>query len=135
MRTPLTVAVAGLACLLLAAAPAIAHHSFAAEYDANKPIKLTGAVTKIEWTNPHCYFYIDVKNAETGKIDNWALELGNPNALLRNGWTPNSVKIGDEVTVEGTSAKDGTRLGNARSMILTSTGQKLFAGSSQTTNP
>ena len=135
MRTPLTVAVAGLACLLVAAAPAIAHHSFAAEYDANKPIKLTGAVTKIEWTNPHCYFYIDVKNPETGKIDSWALELGNPNALLRNGWTPNSVKIGDEVTVEGTSAKDGTRLGNARSMILTSTGQKLFAGSSQTTNP
>jgi hypothetical protein len=92
-------------------------------------------VTKIEWTNPHCYFYIDVKNAETGKIDNWALELGNPNALLRNGWTPNSVKIGEEVTVEGTRAKDGTFLGNARSMVLASTGQRLFAGSSQTTTP
>jgi hypothetical protein len=135
MRTRLTVAAASLSCLLVAAAPVMAHHSFAAEYDANKPIKLTGAVTKIEWTNPHCYFYIDVKNEQTGKIDNWALELGNPNALLRNGWTPNSVKIGDEVTVEGTSAKDGTRLGNARSMILRSTGQKLFAGSSQATNP
>ena len=122
--------------LFLAAAAAVsAHHSFAAEYDANKPIKLTGTVTKIEWTNPHCYFYIDVKNAETGKIDSWALELGNPNALLRNGWTPNSVKIGEEVTVEGTRAKDGTFLGNARSMVLASTGQRLFAGSSQTTNP
>ena len=135
MRTRLSVAVASLAGLLITALPVAAHHSFAAEYDANKPIKLTGTVTKIEWTNPHCYFYVDVKNAETGKIDNWALELGNPNALLRNGWTPNSVKIGEEVTVEGTRAKDGTLLGNARSMILTSTGRKLFTGSSQTTNP
>jgi len=135
MRTRLTVAAAGLAVLLAGVAPVMAHHSFAAEYDANKPIKLTGTVTKIEWTNPHCYFYVDVKNAESGKIDNWALELGNPNALLRNGWTPNSVKIGEEVTVEGTRAKDGTFLGNARSMVLMSTGQRLFAGSSQTTNP
>ena len=134
MRRMLTAAAASLAVLLGAVAPAIAHHSFAAEYDANKPIKLTGTVTKIEWTNPHCYFYIDVKT-ETGKVDSWALELGNPNALLRNGWTPNTVKIGEEVTVEGTRAKDGTFLGNARSMILTSTGQRLFAGSSQTTTP
>ena len=135
MRTSLIVAVAGLAGLLVAVVPLAAHHSFAAEYDANKPIKLTGTVTKIEWTNPHCYFYVDVKNGETGKIDNWALELGNPNALLRNGWTPNSVKIGEEVTVEGTRAKDGTLLGNARSMVLASTGKRLFAGSSQTTTP
>ena len=135
MRTRLTVTVAGLAGLLMCAVPVMAHHSFAAEYDATKPIKLTGAVTKIEWTNPHCYFYIDVKNAESGKVEGWALELGNPNALLRAGWTPNSVKIGDEVTVEGTRAKDGTFLGNARSMVLMSTGRRLFAGSSQTTNP
>ena len=135
MRTSLIVAVAGLAGLLVAVVPVTAHHSFAAEYDANKPIKLTGTVTKIEWTNPHCYFYVDVKNGETGKIDNWALELGNPNALLRNGWTPNSVKIGEEVTVEGTRAKDGTLLGNARSMVVASTGKRLFAGSSQTTTP
>ena len=134
MSTRLTVAVAGLAALLLAATPAVAHHSFAAEYDAAKPIKLTGTVTKIEWTNPHCYFYVDVKN-ESGKVETWALELGNPNALLRNGWTPKSVKIGDEVSVEGTRAKDGSLLGNARSMILMSTGQRLFAGSSQTTTP
>ena len=134
MRTRLTVAVASLAGLLMTAAPLVAHHSFAAEYDASKPIKLTGTVTKIEWTNPHCYFYIDVKT-ESGKIENWALELGNPNALLRNGWTPKSVKIGDEVSVEGTRAKDGSLLGNARSMVLMSTGQRLFAGSSQTTTP
>jgi hypothetical protein len=135
MKTCLIAAVATLAGVLVAVLPAAAHHSFAAEYDANKPITLTGTVTKIEWTNPHCYFYVDVKNGETGKIDNWALELGNPNALLRNGWTPNSVKIGEEVTVEGTRAKDGTLLGNARSMILASTGKRLFAGSSQTTTP
>ena len=134
MRTRLTVAVASLAGLLMTAVPVVAHHSFAAEYDAAKPIKLTGTVTKIEWTNPHCFFYIDVKDA-SGKVDNWALELGNPNALLRNGWTPKSVKIGDEVSVEGTRAKDGSLLGNARSMILMSTGQRLFAGSSQTATP
>ena len=136
MRTGLTVAVASLAGLLMTAVPVVAHHSFAAEYDANKPIKLIGTVTKIEWTNPHCFFHIDVKNEQSSKIENWALELGNPNALLRNGWTPKSVKIGDEVSVDGTRAKDGTLLGNARSMVLTSTGQRLFAGSSQTTtNP
>src|SRR3989441_1726531 len=133
MKMKLAVSVAGLG-ILLGAGPALAHHAFAAEYDASKPIKLTGTVTKIEWTNPHCYFYIDVKT-ESGKIENWALELGNPNALLRNGWTPKSVKIGDEVNVEGTRAKDGSLLGNARSMVLTSTGQRLFAGSSQTTTP
>jgi hypothetical protein len=135
MRTRLTVAVASLAGLLVGAVPVVAHHSFAAEYDANKPIKLNGTVTKIEWTNPHCYFYVDVKNAESGKIDNWALELGNPNALLRAGWSRNSLKIGDAITVEGSRARDGSLLGNARTMTLMSTGQRLFAGSSQTTNP
>jgi hypothetical protein len=135
MRTRVIVAVAGLAGLLMAAVPVVAHHSFAAEYDANKPLKLTGTVTKIEWTNPHCFFYVDVRSEESGRIENWAFELGNPNALLRAGWTPNSVKIGDEVIVEGTRAKDGTFLGNARSMVLVSTGRRLFAGSSQSTNP
>jgi hypothetical protein len=115
--------------------PVLAHHSFAAEYDASKPIKLTGTVTKIEWTNPHCFFYIDVKNEQSGKIENWALELGNPNALLRAGWTPNAVKIGDAVAVEGSRARDGSLLGNARSFVLMSTGRRLFAGSSQGTNP
>ena len=135
MRIRLTVAVASLAGLLMGAVPVMAHHSFAAEYDASKPLKLTGTVTKIEWTNPHCFFYIDVNNKESGKIESWAFELGNPNALLRAGWTPNAVKIGDAVTVEGTRARDGSLLGNAKSMVLMSTGRRLFAGSSQTTNP
>ena len=135
MRTRLTVAVASLAGLLITAVPVVAHHSFAAEYDASKPIKLTGAVTKIEWTNPHCFFHIDVKNEQSGKIENWALELGNPNALLRAGWTPNSVKVGDAVSVDGSRARDGSLQGNARSFVLMSTGQRLFAGSSQGTNP
>jgi hypothetical protein len=136
MRTRLTVAVASLAGLLITAVPVVvAHHSFAAEYDASKPVKLTGTVTKIEWTNPHCFFYIDVKNEASGKIENWALELGNPNALLRSGWTRHSLKVGDAINVDGTRARDGSLLVNARSMVLMSTGQRLFAGSSQATTP
>src|SRR3954470_6152588 len=111
MRTMLIVDVVGLACLFICAVSVMANHFFAAEYDAAKPIKLTGTVTKIEWTNPHCFFHIDVKNEASGKIENWAFELGNPNALLRAGWTPTSVKIGDVVAVEGSRARDGSLLG------------------------
>ena len=135
MRTRLTVAVASLVGLLMTAVPVVAHHSFAAEYDANKPIKLAGTVTKIEWTNPHCWFYIDVKNEQSGKVENWALETGNPNALLRLGWRPDSLKVGDAISVDATRARDGSLHANARSMILASTGQKLFAGSSQGSTP
>jgi Family of unknown function (DUF6152) len=114
---------------LVATTPALAHHSFAAEFDSDAPIDLTGTVTKVEWANPHTYFFIDVTNAD-GKIDNWALELGSPNGLMRRGWTRNSLKIGDTVSVTGWRAKDGSLKGNAKSVVL-STGQKLFAGSSQ----
>ena len=121
-----------IAAVLLAAAggPVSAHHSFAAEYDSNKPMNLTGAVTKIEWTNPHVYFYIDVKDPTTGRIANWALEMGAPSVIARNGWKRSSMKIGDIVTVEGFRAKSGKTHGNARSVTLTNTGERLGAGSS-----
>lgn len=129
MRTKLAVFVAIIG-VLAATAPVFAHHSFAAEFDANKPIKLTGVVTKIEWMNPHTYFYIDVKD-ESGKVTNWGLEMGSPNGLMRAGWTCNTMKVGDVVTVEGSRAKDGTNVGNAKAVVLTATGKRLFAASSQ----
>jgi uncharacterized protein DUF6152 len=120
--------------LLLAGAAAVfAHHSFAAEFDAAKPMKLTGLVTKVEWQNPHTFFYIDVTDPATRKVTNWAIELGSPNGLMRQGWTRNTLKIGDIVSVEGSLARSGDPLGNARVVILTSTGQRLFGASSQTT--
>ena len=128
MRTRFALVV-GLAWLL-AAVPAMAHHSFAAEFDATKPVKLTGAVTKIEWANPHVWFYFDVKD-ETGAVANWAMEMGGPNGLLRAGWTRTSMKAGDVVTVEGFRARNGKNIGNATAVILASTGQRLFAASSQ----
>jgi len=122
----------GLAVVLgLAAVPALAHHSFAAEYDAAKPITLTGTVTKVEWMNPHARFYIDVKD-DAGKVTNWELELGSPNGLMRRGWTRNSMKPGDVVTVQGSLAKDGSSLANARTVKLTD-GRNLFAGSATET--
>jgi hypothetical protein len=110
--------------------PVSAHHSFAAEFDAAKPVKVMGTVTKIEWTNPHVWFYIDVKDA-SGKTSNWGVEMGSPNGLMRTGWTRNSMKLGEVVTVEGSHAKDGGNTANARSVTLAASGQKLFASSSQ----
>jgi len=128
---------AGLAAasvFALATATAIAHHSFSAEFDADKPFIMKGTVTKIEWMNPHTYFYIDVTGAE-GKVVNWGMEMGSPNGLMRQGWTRNTLKVGDAVTVEGSAAKDGTNVGNARVVVLDATGQRLFAASSQTQTP
>jgi len=115
----------------LAAMPALAHHSFAAEYDNKKPIDVTGTVTKVEWMNPHARFYIDVKD-EKGSVTNWEFELGSPNGLMRQGWTRNSMKEGDVVSVQGSLAKDGSNLANARTVKL-SDGKRLFAGSASET--
>src|SRR5580765_8629084 len=119
-----------LAVALPLPAPARAHHSFAAEFDAKQPVTLTGTVTKVEWTNPHVWFYIDVKDS-TGKVTNWGMEMGGPNGLLRAGWTRNSMKPGDVVTVDGFKARSGDPIGNATSVVMANTGQKLFAASSQ----
>lgn len=123
-----------LALLVASAGQLLAHHSFAAEYDSNKVVKLTGAITKVDWSNPHVYFFIDVKDAGTGKVNNWAFEMAAPAVLQRSGWKRSSMNLGDVVTVEGTTAKNGTFHGNARSVTLTSTGEKLGAGSSEGVN-
>lgn len=118
-----------LAIVLVAAAvPVLAHHSFAAEYDEKKPVTLKGVVTKVEWTNPHARFYVDVKD-ESGTVINWNLELASPNVLMRNGWTRKSLQVGDEVTVSGSRAKDNSNMANAR-LVTLADGRKVFAGSS-----
>jgi len=125
MRVRLAIFAAGLG--LLASVPVLAHHSFQAEYDANQPVTLKGVVTKFEWTNPHARFYIDVKD-ENGKVTNWNLELASPNVLQRQGWTRHALKEGDEITVTGSRAKDGSNMANARTVTLAD-GKKVFAGS------
>ena len=119
---------AATAGLLISGGPALAHHSFAAEYDANQPLTLKGTVTKIEWTNPHARFYISVKD-EKGALTDWNLELASPNGLVRNGWTRKSLNVGDEVTVQGSAARDGSKMANARVVTLAN-GRQVFAGSS-----
>ena len=115
---------------LIAAAviPLAAHHSFEAEYDYNKSMKVTGVVTKMEWMNPHPHFYVDVKDAD-GKVTHWNMELGAIPVLLKQGWRKDSLKQGDQITVEGSMAKDGSKSANARSVVL-SDGRRVFAGSS-----
>jgi len=127
MRAKLGV-LAAVAGLLVSAVPVLAHHSFAAEYDANKPVTLKGTVTRIEWTNPHARFYVDVRT-ENGALTNWNLELASPNALLRRGWTRKSLNVGDEVTVQGSLARDGSKMANAR-VVMLADGHQVFAASS-----
>jgi hypothetical protein len=119
--------------LMVAAVPGLAHHSFSAEYDRSKPIQLKGTVTKVEWMNPHARFYLDVKT-DDGKVTNWEFELGSPNGLMRQGWTRNSLKIGDVVQVSGSQAKDGSNLVNA-SNVAFENGKRVLGGASSADDP
>jgi hypothetical protein len=126
-------AVAAAGALVMQGA-ADAHHSFAAEFDRALPITVTGSVTKVEWANPHARFYIDAKDEKTGETVNWDFELASPNGLMRRGWTRNSMKLGDVVTVTGHRAKNNPHVGNATTVVLAD-GKKLFAGSSSENEP
>jgi len=126
MKTLLGIVALSVAFALPAAR---AHHSFAAEFDADKPIKLTGTVTKVQWRNPHTYFYVDVPD-DKGVVHNWAMELGSPNGLARRGWTRETLKIGDTITVEGSRARDMSYKANASNVTL-SGGKRLFNGTNE----
>ena len=134
MRIKLSIGIAGIGLWLAGAAvPVVAHHAFSAEFDADKPIELTGTVTRMEWTNPHVWLHMEVKKPD-GTIEAWAFEAGTPNVLFRRGFTKDSLKPGTEVRIDGYQAKDGTRRANGREMTFTD-GRTLFMGSSGTGAP
>jgi len=130
MRQRITGGLILVVFVLLGAASAAAHHAFDTEFDAKKPVTLRGIVTKVEWTNPHVWFYLNVKN-EKGEVENWGFEMGGPNGLQREGWTRNTIKIGDEFIVEGFLARNGSRNVNSKLVTVAATGKKLGAASSQ----
>jgi hypothetical protein len=131
MKAPLSLLFAGL--LLGMSAPAFAHHSFAAEFDASKPVSLRGAITKVEWLNPHVWLYLDVKD-ENGAVAHWQCEGGAPNGLTRQGWSKNTLKPGDEILIEGFRAKDATNTCNSRSVKLPD-GRTVFVGNAEDGGP
>ena len=132
MRTELAIVIAA-AGLLLNAAQVYAHHAFAADFDAKRPVKLRGTVTKMEWINPHAWIHVDVKSPD-GKVINWMIEAGTPNTLFRRGFTKDSLASGTEILVDGYQAKDGSNKANGRDITFPD-GKKLFLGSSGTGAP
>ena len=134
MRATFPVVTTAVALLVSGSAAVTAHHAFAAEFDANRPVVLQGTVTRMQWVNPHSWIHIDVKDPATGKVERWMIEGGAPNALLRRGWTKNSLPEGTEILVEGFQAKDGANRANGRDITFPD-GKKLFVGSSGTGAP
>jgi hypothetical protein len=128
MKNRFAAFIAGVS-LIVGGTPAFAHHSFAAEFDAAQRVTLTGVVTKVEWTNPHVWFWVNVKDEKTGQLTNWGLEMGSPNALQREGWSPNTMKLGMIVTVNASRAKDGSNKANTSAVIVD--GKRLGGASSQ----
>ncbi len=131
MKRTIIALAATVVALLAVGVPVFAHHSFSAEFDSKQQVDLQGFVTKIEWTNPHVWFYINVKDPETGRTTNWGFEMGPPHGLQAGGWTRETMKLGDEVRVNGSRAKNGSNKVNARNVILVKTGKKMGAASSE----